>query len=81
MRMGGALPLQDTRATSLHSDSVSNRGLYIEKYPPPPGGEYQPMSFRGKYMKSGREKEGKCKRKRNKGEEKGRKRKKGERIR
>jgi hypothetical protein len=30
------------------------------------------MSFGGKNMKSGREKEGKCKRKRKKGEEKGR---------
>jgi hypothetical protein len=44
----------------------------------PLGGKYQPMSFGGKNMKSGREKEGKCKRKRKKGE---RKRKKGERIR
>jgi hypothetical protein len=35
-------------------------GLYIRKSP------YQPMSFGGKIMKSGREKGGQCKRKRKK---------------
>jgi hypothetical protein len=34
------------------------------------GGEYQLMSFRGKNMKRGREKEEKCKRNRKKGKEK-----------
>jgi hypothetical protein len=34
------------------------------------GGEYQPMSFGGKNMKRLREKGGKCKRKRKKGERK-----------
>jgi hypothetical protein len=59
---------------------MKNRGLYTGKYPPllGGGGEYQPMSFGGKSMKSQREKEGQCKRKRKKGE---RKRKKGERKR
>jgi hypothetical protein len=46
---------------------VACRGLYIGKYPPP----YQPMSFGGKNMKRRREKRGKCKRKRKKGEIKG----------
>ncbi len=56
------------------------RVIYNLKYPPPPprGGKYHPMSFGGKNMKSGREKEEKCKIKRKKGE---RKRKKWERIR
>jgi hypothetical protein len=41
----------------------------LENTPPPLGGrgKYQPMSFGGNNMKSGREKEGKCKRKRKKG--------------
>jgi hypothetical protein len=44
--------------------------------PPPKGGKkYQPMSFGGVNIKREREKGGKCKRKRKKGE---RKRKKGE---
>jgi hypothetical protein len=51
-------------------------GVYILENTPPQGGEYQPMSFGGKNMKRGREKGGKCKRKRQKGE---RKKKKGER--
>jgi hypothetical protein len=39
-------------------------GVYILEIPPLPlWGEYQPMSFGGKKIKSGREKEGKCKRK------------------
>jgi hypothetical protein len=40
-------------------------GVYIlENTPPPPaGGKYQPMSFGGKNMRSGREKEGKVKKK------------------
>ncbi len=38
-------------------------------------GKYQPMSFEGKIIRRGREKEGKCKRKKKRGE---RKRKKGE---
>jgi hypothetical protein len=63
--------------------SLGCRGLYIGKYPPPLGGEYQLMSFGGKNMKMGREKGGKCKRKRKKGERKmkqgERKRRKGER--
>jgi hypothetical protein len=54
------------------------RGLYIGKSSPPGGGKYQPMSFGGKNMKRGREKGGKCKRKRKKWE---RKRKKWERKR
>ncbi len=42
------------------------------KIPPPPwgGGKYQPMSFGVKNMKSGREKEGKCTKKK---EERGKK--------
>ncbi len=56
--------------------TLDRRGLYIGKYLPPGGGEYQPMSFGGKNMKIEREKGGKCKRKRKKRE---RKRKKGER--
>jgi hypothetical protein len=57
---------------------MTTRVLYIIKYPRPPwgGGKYQLMSFGGKNMKRGREKGGKCKRKRKKEE---RKRKKGER--
>jgi hypothetical protein len=51
------------------------RGLYIGNTSPP-GGKYQPMSFGGKNMKRRREKGGKCKRERKKGESK---RKKGER--
>jgi hypothetical protein len=53
-------------------------GLYIGKYPPPPqGGKISADVIWGKKnMKRGREKGGKCKRKRKKGE---RKRKKGER--
>jgi hypothetical protein len=53
--------------------------MHIGKYPPLWGGaKYQPMSFGGKNMKRRREKGGKCKRKRKKGE---RKRKKGENLR
>jgi hypothetical protein len=53
------------------------QGSIYWKIPPPWGKEkYQPMSFGGKNMKRGREKGGKCKRKRKKEE---RKRKKGER--
>jgi hypothetical protein len=53
------------------------RGLYIGKYPLPPGKgkNISLMSFGGKSMKQGREKGGKCRRKMKKGE---RKRKKGE---
>jgi hypothetical protein len=53
---------------------VSPTGVYILKNTPPPpgGGKYQLISFGGKNMKSGREKEGNCKRKMKKGEEKGR---------
>jgi hypothetical protein len=40
------------------------------KIPSQLGEEYQPMSFCGKNMKRGREKGGKCKRKRKKGERK-----------
>ncbi len=50
------------------------RGLYFEKYPP--GGGISADVIWGKNMKRGREKGGKCNRKRKKGE---RKRKKGER--
>jgi hypothetical protein len=49
-------------------ESCLLRGLYIAKYLPPPGGGYPPMSFGEKNMKSGREREGKCLRKRKKGE-------------
>jgi hypothetical protein len=47
-------------------------GAYILENTPPPlgGGKYQPMSFGGKNMKRQREKGGKCKRKRKKGERK-----------
>ncbi len=42
---------------SLYRGGVMYRGLYIGKYPPPPGGgEYQPMTFGGKNMKRRREK-------------------------
>jgi hypothetical protein len=52
-------------------------GVYIlENTPTRGGGEYQPMSFGGKNMKTRRIKWGKCKRKWKK---RGRKRKKGER--
>jgi hypothetical protein len=61
---------------SQNTSSQVGRGLYIGKYPFPREGKYQPMSFGGKNMKSGREKGGKCKRKRKKAE---RKWKKGER--
>ncbi len=56
---------------------LKKTGVYIIKntYPPPGGGEYQPMSFGGKNMKRPREKGG-CGRKGKKGE---RKRKKVER--
>ncbi len=53
----------------------------IGKYPIP-GGKYQPMSFRGKNMKRGREKGENVKEKGRKGkgkEERGKERKKGER--
>ncbi len=54
-------------------------GVYILENTLPPGrGKYQPMSVGGNNMKSGREKEGKCKRKRKKRDRKG---KKGERKR
>jgi hypothetical protein len=56
---------------------LSDRGLYIGKYPPPPGGgEISADVIWGKNMKRVRENRGKCKRKRKKEE---RKRKKGER--
>jgi hypothetical protein len=46
-------------------------GVYIlENTPHPGGGKCQPMSFGGKNMKRQREKGGKCKRKRRKGERK-----------
>ncbi len=48
------------------------------KIPPRGEGEYQPLSFGEKNMKSGREKEGKCKRKRKKGKKKEEGKKKGE---
>ncbi len=56
------------------------RGLYIGKYLPPPWGRGKISAdvIWGKNMKRGREKGGKCKRKRKKEE---RKRKKGERKR
>jgi hypothetical protein len=38
----------------------------LYKPPPPQGGEYQPASFEGKNIKQGREKEEKCKSKRQK---------------
>jgi hypothetical protein len=45
------------------------RVFILENPPPPPGeGKYQLMSFGGKNMKRRREKGGKCKRKRKKGE-------------
>ncbi len=52
---------------------LSGTGAYILENipPPPPGGEYQPMSFGGKNVKRRREKGGKYKRKRKKGERKG----------
>ncbi len=52
---------------------IKIRVLYIGKYPPPPGGKYQLMSFWGKNMKRWREKGGKCKRKRKKGKREGKK--------
>ncbi len=52
--------------------SIQQQRSIYWKIPSPWGGKYQPMSFGGKNMKSGREKEGKCKRKMKKGEEKGR---------
>jgi hypothetical protein len=50
-------------------------GVYILENTPPPGGMYQLMLVEGGNMKRGREKRGKCKRKRKKGEknEKGKK--------
>jgi hypothetical protein len=49
-------------------------GFYILENTHPPGGggveKYQLMSFRGKNMKEGREKVGKCKRKGRRGKEK-----------
>ncbi len=56
-------------------------GVYILENTPPPGGEYQPMSFGGKNMKRVREKGGKCKKKEERGkkkEERGKKMRKGE---
>jgi hypothetical protein len=55
------------------------RGLYIGKYSPPPreGEKYQPMSFGGKILKVEEKKRENVKEK----EARGRKRKKGERIR
>jgi hypothetical protein len=50
-------------------NTYTARGLYIGKYPRG-GGEYQPISFGGKNMKRGREKGGKRKRKKKKGERK-----------
>jgi hypothetical protein len=52
------------------------RVYVLENTLPPPGGEYQPMSFGGKDMKGRIEKGGKCKTKKKKEEEKGRKGKK-----
>jgi hypothetical protein len=49
---------------------VKKTGVYILENTPPRGEKYQPMSFGGKNMKRGREKGGKCKRKRKKGERK-----------
>jgi hypothetical protein len=56
---------------TLHSPfgDRPNRGLYIGKYPPPRGGEYQPMSFGGKNMKRPSEKGRKGKEKGRKGKE------------
>jgi hypothetical protein len=50
----------------------NNRGLYIGKYsPPPPGrGKISANVIWGKNIKSGREKEGKCKGKGSKGKKK-----------
>jgi hypothetical protein len=45
---------------------------------PPGAGKYQPISFEGKNMRRGREKDRKCKRKLKKGERKGRKVKENE---
>jgi hypothetical protein len=46
------------------------QGPIYWKIPAPPGGGYKPMSFGEKSMKRQREKEGKCTRKRKKGERK-----------
>jgi hypothetical protein len=52
----------------LRSHFLEKTGVYIlENTPPPPRGGYQPISFGGNYIKRGREKEGKCKRKGRKG--------------
>jgi hypothetical protein len=50
--------------------STYSRGLYIEKYPPLGGGGISAYVIWGKNMKRRREKGGKCKRKRKKGERK-----------
>jgi hypothetical protein len=44
------------------------RGLYIGKYPPPPGGKYQLMSFGGKKYEKVNRKRGENIKKRKKGE-------------
>jgi hypothetical protein len=75
----------DTVTTSV-SASVSDirilsktRVYVLENTPPPQGrGEYQSVSFGGKNMERRREKGGKCKRKRKKGEENRRKGKENE---
>jgi hypothetical protein len=54
------------------------QGSIFWKIPPLGGGEYRPMSFRGKNMKRRREKRGKCKRKGRKRKEKERKGKENE---
>jgi hypothetical protein len=56
-----------------------NRVLYIGKYPPPlPPVEISANVILGENMKRGREKGGKCERKKKKGKEKGRKGKENE---
>jgi hypothetical protein len=51
----------DKTASWDDDELESHSGVYIMENTSPPGGEgkYQPMSFGGKNMKQGREKEGK----------------------
>jgi hypothetical protein len=77
-----SLPTIDSQNT-LPSHQGSS--YILENTLNPWGEKYQPMSFGGKNMKSGREKEGKCKIKRVQGEEKRRRgkekeKREGERV-
>jgi hypothetical protein len=60
----------DKTARGPHLHALLRAEVYIGKYPPPPRGKYQQISFGAKNMKRGREKGGKCKRIRKKGERK-----------